>query len=157
MTISFAAGFSGIRDQEKVVRRLSGFLQSGNIPHAMLFTGSDELSLGEYLAENRYGRLFIHNYIVPMGAAIWSTPAQDMLDYPLQSFVRFCEETHEIAVVAGELDGATESLRRVLDEEFDANMPPVPQHECCAQQRTQYAAEHEAECSTQQGSPPGHQ
>ena len=41
MTINLATGFSGIRDQKKVVHRLNGFLQSGNIPHALLFIGNN--------------------------------------------------------------------------------------------------------------------
>lgn len=40
MTTNFAAG-SGIRNQDKVIHRLTGFFQSGNIPHALLFTGND--------------------------------------------------------------------------------------------------------------------
>ena len=47
------------------------------------------LSLGRYLKDNRYGRLFIDNYIIPMGAAIWSTDPQQMLAFPACSFVRF--------------------------------------------------------------------
>jgi len=39
LTTNFAAGFSAICNQEKAVHRLTGFLQSGNIPHALLFTG----------------------------------------------------------------------------------------------------------------------
>ena len=46
-------------------------------------------SLGDYLEENRYGRLFIDNYIIPMGAAIWSTDPQQMLAFPASYFVRF--------------------------------------------------------------------
>ena len=41
MTINFAAGFSAICNQEKAVQRLAGFIQSGNIPHALLFAGLD--------------------------------------------------------------------------------------------------------------------
>ncbi|MET1254859.1 NAD(P)/FAD-dependent oxidoreductase [Aliikangiella maris] len=48
-----------------------------------------EQTLGEYLAENRYSQSFIHQYIVPMGAAIWSTGHNTMLDFPAQFFVRF--------------------------------------------------------------------
>jgi len=48
------------------------------------------ITLGEYLEKNRYGRNFIHDHLLPMGAAIWSTPVDDMLDYPLEAFVRFC-------------------------------------------------------------------
>ena len=37
-----------------------------------------ELTLGCYLDSNNYGRLFVNNYIIPMGAAIWSTDPQQM-------------------------------------------------------------------------------
>lgn len=48
-----------------------------------------DITLGDYLARGRYGRRFIDHYIVPMGAAIWSMSLEDMLDFPLQFFVRF--------------------------------------------------------------------
>ncbi|MEM6382345.1 MAG: FAD-dependent oxidoreductase [Pseudomonadota bacterium] len=47
------------------------------------------LSLGEYLAKEGFSRAFIEDYLVPMGAAIWSTPDADVLHFPAQSFVRF--------------------------------------------------------------------
>jgi uncharacterized protein len=55
---------------------------------ALLESGS-EIKLGAYLAENKYGQTFINNYIVPMGAAIWSTDATQMLDFPARFLVRF--------------------------------------------------------------------
>ena len=48
-------------------------------------------SLGAYLNKNGYGTGFIDNHLIPMGAAIWSTPSHKMMDYPLMSFVTFCE------------------------------------------------------------------
>lgn len=48
-------------------------------------------SLGDYLALNRYSRAFINDHLLPMGAAIWSTPVDTMLSYPLAAFVRFCD------------------------------------------------------------------
>ena len=55
-----------------------------------LIDANDEnLSLGQYLDDNHYGRLFIDNYIIPMGAAIWSTDPQQMLSFPACYFVRF--------------------------------------------------------------------
>ena len=41
MTINVAGGFTTISNQEKAVQRLTGFIRSGNIPHALLFTGLD--------------------------------------------------------------------------------------------------------------------
>lgn len=49
----------------------------------------DEISMGDYLAKNNYGQRFINQYIIPMGAAIWSTDAAQMLQFPARFFVRF--------------------------------------------------------------------
>ncbi|MFZ5959498.1 NAD(P)/FAD-dependent oxidoreductase [Pseudomonas knackmussii] len=49
----------------------------------------DEASLGDYLRSNGYGARFIDHYIVPMGSAIWSMSRADMLEFPLEAFVRF--------------------------------------------------------------------
>lgn len=55
-----------------------------------LLSRSDEApSLGRYLQDNKYGSLFVNNYILPMGAAIWSTDPQQMLAFPACYFVRF--------------------------------------------------------------------
>lgn len=50
-----------------------------------------DITLGAFLAANGYSQAFTRDHILPMGAAIWSTTAQDMLDYPLAAFVRFFE------------------------------------------------------------------
>ena len=47
-------------------------------------------TLGQYVRDNRYGQRFIDHYLVPMGSAIWSMSRADMLNFPLQFFVRFC-------------------------------------------------------------------
>ena len=49
----------------------------------------EQFSLGDYLARERYSRPFIDNYLIPMGAAIWSTKPARMLSFPAQFFVRF--------------------------------------------------------------------
>ena len=51
---------------------------------------SDEVTLGDFLTAQGYSRHFIDWHIIPMGAAIWSSPAHRMLDYPLRAFVDFC-------------------------------------------------------------------
>ena len=50
---------------------------------------ASDLSLGDYLEQRGYGQRFIQQYIVPMGAAIWSMSLADMLNFPLQFFLRF--------------------------------------------------------------------
>jgi predicted NAD/FAD-binding protein len=49
----------------------------------------ERLTLGEYLDRNGYTSAFIEDHLLPMGAAIWSTTARQMRDYPLVAFVRF--------------------------------------------------------------------
>jgi predicted NAD/FAD-binding protein len=56
---------------------------------ALLADPGGELPLGELLARERYGRAFVEHYIVPMGAAIWSTDPASMLEFPARFFVRF--------------------------------------------------------------------
>lgn len=48
-------------------------------------------TLGEFLAANRYGPAFRDDHLLPMAAAIWSAPTLSILDYPAESFIRFCE------------------------------------------------------------------
>lgn len=48
-----------------------------------------ETSLGAWLDRHNYDEAFRRNYILPMGAAIWSTPEREMLNYPAQSFFQF--------------------------------------------------------------------
>jgi len=62
--------------------------------------GSASLSLGELLARGGYGRAFIYDHLLPMGAAIWSTPADEMLAFPAVSFIRFCAN-HGLLKVSG--------------------------------------------------------
>ena len=49
-----------------------------------------EISLDAYLAKNGYGRPFREDHLYPMAAAIWSTPAMEVGDYPAANFVKFC-------------------------------------------------------------------
>jgi predicted NAD/FAD-binding protein len=46
-------------------------------------------SLGQYLEANRYSREFVDQYIVPMGAAIWSASHATMWEFPARYLVQF--------------------------------------------------------------------
>jgi predicted NAD/FAD-binding protein len=48
-------------------------------------------SLGAYVTRLGLSAGFLRNYLLPMGAAIWSTPESDVLDYPAETFLRFCD------------------------------------------------------------------
>ncbi|MAP61372.1 MAG: FAD-dependent oxidoreductase [Candidatus Marinimicrobia bacterium] len=49
----------------------------------------DSQSLNDYLTSHKFSKVFIDNYIIPMGAAIWSTSPRLMLDMPASFFIRF--------------------------------------------------------------------
>jgi len=46
-------------------------------------------TLGHFLTENQFSDYFSKNYILPMGAAIWSSTLADMRAFPLDFFARF--------------------------------------------------------------------
>ena len=46
-------------------------------------------TLGDYLKRNAFGPEFINHHLVPMGSAIWSTPCEQMMDFPAQSLFQF--------------------------------------------------------------------
>ena len=54
-----------------------------------LIDADDGLTLGQYLANGGYSEAFIARHILPMAAAIWSTPSRAVLDFPVAAFVRF--------------------------------------------------------------------
>ncbi|WP_202526357.1 NAD(P)/FAD-dependent oxidoreductase [Sneathiella litorea] len=62
-----------------------------NAPSVLEHAATEHWTLRELLRSGGYGRAFIHNHLLPMGAAIWSTPTEDMLDYPAAAFIRFCQ------------------------------------------------------------------
>ncbi|QXO18456.1 MULTISPECIES: NAD(P)/FAD-dependent oxidoreductase [Vibrio] len=46
-------------------------------------------TLGQFLLHHRFSDYFCRNYILPMGAAIWSSSLADMRAFPLMFFLRF--------------------------------------------------------------------
>ena len=50
---------------------------------------SQKWSLEQLLKQKKYSQEFATDYILPIGAAIWSTPERKMLDYPAETFLQF--------------------------------------------------------------------
>lgn len=70
-------------------RMLSEILRFNRQAPSVLYRDNVTESLGDYLFKNQYSLYFIANYIVPMGAAIWSTDPEKMFEFPLKTFVSF--------------------------------------------------------------------
>ena len=51
----------------------------------------EQVPLGEYLKSNGYGVAFLYDYLLPMAGCIWSCPPEQMLQFPMLTFARFCD------------------------------------------------------------------
>jgi len=86
------------------------------------------LTLGAYLEREGYSESFMLDYLLPMGAAIWSVPMRDMLDFPAVTFARFfrnhgllsISDRPQWSTVQG---GSREYVRRLIaDSRFDLKL-----------------------------------
>ena len=46
-------------------------------------------TLGEYLEEKKFGNWLKDNYLLPLGASIWSSSTSSILDFPARNFILF--------------------------------------------------------------------
>ncbi|MCU0972370.1 MAG: FAD-dependent oxidoreductase [Burkholderiales bacterium] len=75
-------------------------------------------TVARFLDERRYGRPFRDWYLLPMAAAIWSCPTEQMLAYPAQTLFRFCQN-HGLLQIANRpqwrtvVGGGREYVRRL--------------------------------------------
>ncbi|ACA87050.1 NAD(P)/FAD-dependent oxidoreductase [Shewanella woodyi] len=70
-----------IADIIKFNNRCRALHESDSIPQG--------LTLGEFLAEQQFSTTFSQHYILPMGAAIWSTSLAKMQTFELSFFIQF--------------------------------------------------------------------
>lgn len=73
-------------------RMLRDILRFNKHATALALSGNDAtpISLGSYLLKHNYSKEFRDWYLLPMAGCIWSCPTEQMLAFPLASFVRFC-------------------------------------------------------------------
>ncbi len=58
---------------------------------------AEQQSLGEFLGAGGYGAAFRDDHLLPMAAAIWSGPIDEMMALPAAAFVRFCDN-HQLMI-----------------------------------------------------------
>ena len=49
----------------------------------------ESMTINEFLKQNKFSKHFVENYIIPMGAAIWSTAAEKTIEMPAVFYIRF--------------------------------------------------------------------
>lgn len=51
--------------------------------------GKTRIPLKEYLDQNNYSQEFRENFVVLMGSAVWSIPAESLMEFPASTFISF--------------------------------------------------------------------
>ena len=85
-----------------------------------------KMTLGEYLKAKNFSDTFITHHILPMGAAIWSTPDNEMMEFPADSFFRFFSNhnllsltgQHVWRTVAGGSHSYVKAIRSILKKDI---------------------------------------
>ncbi|KAF9524252.1 amine oxidase [Crepidotus variabilis] len=90
---------------------------------------SVQLSIGEYLDREGYSSVFRNNYLIPMTAAIWSTPPGDcFLSFPAKTLIQFLYN-HNLLQITGKPSwltikgGSHQYVKKIL-----SNLPPDQLH-----------------------------
>ena len=69
--------------------RLATHLAHQQIEAGHLYKEPDE-KIADFLKRHRFSQSFKENYFLPMIGAIWSCSVEQMLEFPIQTMVRFC-------------------------------------------------------------------
>jgi len=69
--------------------RLATSLAHQQIEAGHLYKEPDE-KIADFLKRHRFSQSFKENYFLPMIGAIWSCSVEQMLEFPIQTMVRFC-------------------------------------------------------------------
>lgn len=70
-------------------RLMGDIFRFNRIARKELKKGLGRLTLGQFLNKYRFSRTYIDFHMVPISAAVWSTPAENILEFPAESILRF--------------------------------------------------------------------
>jgi predicted NAD/FAD-binding protein len=81
-----------------------------------------DISLGECLEKLGMGKWFRDYYLLAMGGAIWSTPVDEMLNFPAKTFIRFFDN-HGLLTVNDQpqwytVDGGSKEYIKTITKPF---------------------------------------
>lgn len=69
-------------------------------PQVLAEPGAERWTLGDYLADRRYGSEFVERYLLPMTSAVWSSSLDDVRRFPAQALVRFMQNHGMLSVAS---------------------------------------------------------
>ena len=85
----FSLSFWGMAYDILRFNRLATRLAEEQITAKLEYSEPDE-RIKDFLDRNRFSTSFRENYFLPMIGAIWSCSVEQMLEFPIQTMVRFC-------------------------------------------------------------------
>jgi predicted NAD/FAD-binding protein len=81
-----------------------------------------DYSIGRYIKEFGFGEEMLWKYLVPMSSAVWSTPMEQMLDFPAVTLIRFFQNHGFLGLDTQHqwytLDKGSQSYREILIRPF---------------------------------------
>jgi len=80
----------------------------------------DDSSLSQYLMANGFSARFRNDYLLPMGAAIWSMSTQSMLQFPVKAFISFFSNHHLLQYNGHQWRTVTGGSRVYVEKMVDA-------------------------------------
>lgn len=93
----------------------------------------ENITLGDYLQRNGYGKDVIRRFVIPMAAAIWSASDIDMMAFPMRSFAQFYNN-HGLLAVSGHppwftvSGGSCTYVKKFLEQFSGTVLPNCPVH-----------------------------
>lgn len=97
----------------------------------LLDSADDSLTIGDYLQQNRYSKVFVDDHLLPMACALWSGPSVSIRDFPARYFVSFMNNHRMLSVtdrpqwrvVKGGSNAYVEALSKASNAQFHLAAP----------------------------------
>ncbi len=93
---------------------------------SLLGLADDGPTLGDYLADNHYSKLFIDDHIIPMACALWSSPSDTIAQFPAKYLVQFMHNHRMLQVNERPewrvVQGGSSSYIRSLEKAWAVNV-----------------------------------
>ena len=90
------------------LRGLYDIFRFKNIAEKFMTTSKfSHFNMRQFLEEYNFGNWFSEMFIVPMGAAIWSVPTGNILEFPARSYLKFFENHSLLDLISTQIEWRT--------------------------------------------------
>ncbi len=81
-------------------RMIREIIRFGQVGPKLLTGETDAITVKQYVARERFSDAFVKHYLVPLGASLWSCPADSFLNFPIRFVVDFLHNHQMLQVNA---------------------------------------------------------